>query len=94
MAFRALSAPRPPPGPNPPPKLRVFPFVWPGLAPSDNFGGIPKEGGGGGLWTRMPRDKSAGEGLENEDCDSRDGTPAFSISHFTGDISCALLQFN
>lgn len=56
MPFRALSASL---GPNPPPKLRVFPFVWPGLAPSDNFGGIPKEGVGGDLRKRMPKEIKA-----------------------------------
>ena len=47
--------------PKPPPGLRVSPFVWPGLSPSDNFGGIPEEGGGRrrgygrGCWKRETR---------------------------------------
>lgn len=52
--------------PKPPPGLRVSPFVWPGLSPSDNFGGIPR----GRRWPEEVRKKDAGrerregEGLE------------------------------
>lgn len=45
--------------PKPPPGLRVSPFVWPGLSPSYNFGGIPEEGGGGGLRKRMLEEREA-----------------------------------
>lgn len=55
----ALQSPLRPLGPNPQPKLRVFPFVWPGIAPSYNFGGIPKEEGGGGLRKRMLEEREA-----------------------------------
>lgn len=54
----ALQSPLRPLGPNPPPRLRVFPFVWPGLSSSYNFGGIPKEGGGGGLRKRMLEERA------------------------------------
>lgn len=56
MPFRALSSSS---VLTPPPKLRVFPFVWPGIAPSYNFGGIPKEDGGGGLRKRMLEEREA-----------------------------------
>lgn len=67
MPFRALSAPL---GPNPPPGSPLC-VAW--TRSQRQLWWDPKgRGWRGPTEEDAQRDKSAGEGLENEDCDSRD----------------------